>query len=105
MTRELSSSDAAPGSTVEPAAQDAATTFASLDPRTGRTLAEYPVATAADVRAAVERARGAARWWDAQGFRGRRDWLLEFKKAIASDGDDLARVISAETGKPHDDAL
>ncbi|PTR24060.1 acyl-CoA reductase-like NAD-dependent aldehyde dehydrogenase [Rhodococcus sp. OK519] len=105
MTRELSSSDAAPGSTSSPTPEDGPTTFASLDPRTGEALAHYPVATATDVRAAVDRARGAARWWDAQGFRGRRDWLLEFKKAIASDADGLARVISAETGKPHDDAL
>ncbi|WP_137726294.1 aldehyde dehydrogenase family protein [Prescottella subtropica] len=93
MTRELSS-DA-----------DTATTFPSLDPRTGAVLAEYPVASDADVAAAVARARGAARWWDAQGFRGRRDWLFEFKKAIASDADGLARVMSAETGKPHGDAL
>lgn len=95
MTRELR--DATPDRTRE--------TFTSLDPRTGQVLAEYPVADEPEVAAAVERARGAARWWDAQGFRGRRDWLLEFKKAIASDADDLARVVSAETGKPHDDAL
>ncbi|WP_305093592.1 aldehyde dehydrogenase family protein [Prescottella sp. R16] len=93
MTRELSS-DA-----------DTATTFPSRDPRTGTVLAEYPVASDADAAAAVARARSAARWWDAQGFRGRRDWLLEFKKAIASDADGLARVMSAETGKPHGDAL
>uniref|UniRef100_UPI000AE24194 aldehyde dehydrogenase family protein n=1 Tax=Rhodococcus phenolicus TaxID=263849 RepID=UPI000AE24194 len=80
---------------------EVATTFASLDPRNGNVLAEYPIATTADVAEAVERARTAARWWDAQGFRGRRDWLLEFKKAVASDADSLASVVSAETGKPH----
>ncbi|WP_420749933.1 aldehyde dehydrogenase family protein [Rhodococcus sp. O3] len=84
---------------------EAATTFASLDPRNGNVLAEYPIATTADVADAVERARTAARWWDAQGFRGRRDWLLEFKKAIAVDADSLASVVSAETGKPHGDAF
>lgn len=99
MTRELR--DATPGLAPDRAPE----TFTSLDPRTGQVLAEYPVADEADVAGAVERARGAARWWDAQGFRGRRDWLLEFKKAIAADAEDLARVVSAETGKPHDDAL
>ncbi|QBJ96920.1 aldehyde dehydrogenase family protein [Rhodococcus sp. ABRD24] len=101
MTRELSSSGAAP--TTPPG--ETPTTFASLDPRTGTALADYPVATAADVTAVVERARAAAQWWEAQGFRGRRGWLLEFKKAIASDAAGLATVVSAETGKPHDDAL
>ncbi|QCQ93351.1 aldehyde dehydrogenase family protein [Rhodococcus sp. SGAir0479] len=99
MTRELR--DATPGLAPDRAPE----TFTSLNPRTGQVLAEYPVADEADVAGAVERARGAARWWDAQGFRGRRDWLLEFKKAIAADAEDLARVVSAETGKPHDDAL
>lgn len=99
MTRELSDTDPA----LSP--DGGASTFASLDPRTGTILAEYPVATETDVAAAVDRARGAANWWAAQGFRGRRDWLLEFKKAIASDAADLARVVSAETGKPYDDAL
>ncbi|RVW00224.1 aldehyde dehydrogenase family protein [Rhodococcus xishaensis] len=99
MTRELR--DTSPGSSPDATPS----TFASLDPRTGTVLAEYPVNTASDVAAAVERARGAARWWRAQGFRGRRDWLLEFKKAIASDADDLARAVSIETGKPYDDAM
>lgn len=99
MTRELR--DATPDLSTDRTSE----TFTSLDPRTGQVLAEYTVADEPEVAAAVERARGAARWWDAQGFRGRRDWLLEFKKAIASDADDLARVVSAETGKPHDDAL
>uniref|UniRef100_UPI00047509DC aldehyde dehydrogenase family protein n=1 Tax=Rhodococcus sp. R1101 TaxID=1170698 RepID=UPI00047509DC len=78
-------------------------TFASLDPRNGEVIAEYPIADEAAVGAAVERARVAARWWEAQDFRGRRDWLLEFKKAIASDASSLASAVSKETGKPFGD--
>lgn len=80
-------------------------TFDSLDPRTGTVLASYPVAGEDEVRAAVERARSAARWWDAQGFTGRKRWLLEFKSAIAKDAKSLAAVIAAETGKPDEDSL
>lgn len=80
-------------------------TFASLDPRTGDALSTYPVADSADVAAAVARARSAARWWDAQGFAGRKRWLLEFKSAIARDAVSLATVIAAETGKPDEDSL
>ncbi|CCQ14641.1 Aldehyde dehydrogenase [Rhodococcus sp. AW25M09] len=80
-------------------------TFDSLDPRTGVALATYPIAGVDDVAAAVDRARSAARWWDVQGFVGRKRWLLEFKSAIARDAASLAAVIAAETGKPAEDSL
>ena len=80
-------------------------TFESLDPRTGLALATYPIADATEVEIAVARARSAARWWDAQGFEGRKRWLLEFKTAIARDAASLAAVIAAETGKPDEDSL
>ncbi len=38
-------------------------------------------------------------------FRGRREWLLEFKKAVAQDASSLATLISRETGKPYGDAF
>ncbi|WP_442970927.1 aldehyde dehydrogenase family protein [Rhodococcus sp. Leaf278] len=80
-------------------------TFESLDPRTGTALSTYPVADSADVAAVVGCARSAARWWDAQGFAGRKRWLLEFKSAVARDAASLATVIAAETGKPDEDSL
>ena len=98
MTQELT-----PADTQSPAPPG--DTFASLDPRNGSVLAEYPIAGAADVAAAVDRARSAARWWADQGFRGRRDWLLEFKQAVAADAESLAALVSAETGKPRGDAF
>lgn len=75
------------------------------DPRTGEIIGEYPCDDADAVRAAVTRARSALRWWTAQGVRGRKEWLLEFKRAIASRAEELAALISAETGKPSEDAI
>ncbi|SUE13295.1 aldehyde dehydrogenase [Rhodococcus gordoniae] len=88
-----------------PGATDPDRLFTSVDPRDGTTLGQYRITGAAEVAATVERARSAARWWDEIGFRGRRDVLLEFKKAIAGEADSLASLISAETGKPHDDGF
>ena len=79
-------------------------TFASLDPRDGTVLAEYPIAGPEEVALAVERARAAAAWWATQGPRGRREWLLEYKRAISCRAAELAALISAETGKPDEDA-
>lgn len=100
MTQNLSTKAASKAS-----ADKSAATFASLDPRNGDVIAEYPIDDRDAVGAAVERARIAARWWDAQGFRGRRKWLLEFKTAIASEAAALASVISKETGKPYGDSF
>ncbi len=52
--------EAGPGAALE--------TFDSLDPSNGQVLATYPVQGPAEVEAAVQRAREAARWWRAQGF-------------------------------------
>ncbi|XVU29279.1 aldehyde dehydrogenase family protein [Actinoplanes sp. CA-054009] len=57
------------------------------------------------VETAIQRARQAAAWWSGLGFRGRRERLLAFKHAIADGVDDLAAVVSAETGKPTADAV
>ncbi|MFF3182252.1 aldehyde dehydrogenase family protein [Rhodococcus pyridinivorans] len=105
MTQNLTSPKNAKSSSDKASTAASTDTFASLDPRNGEVIAEYPVADEAAVGAAVERARVAARWWEAQGFRGRRDWLLEFKKAIASDATSLASVVAKETGKPFGDAF
>lgn len=92
--------------TTEPTAGKSTTgpTFESLDPRDGSVLAEYPVAGPEEVALAVERARVASRWWANQGPRGRREWLLEYKRAISSRAQELADLISAETGKPEEDS-
>jgi acyl-CoA reductase-like NAD-dependent aldehyde dehydrogenase len=79
-------------------------TFESLDPRTGVVVGTHPVHDAAAVRAAVERAVGAARWWAGLGFDGRRRLLGEWRRALVRSLDRIARTVADETGKPFDDA-
>ncbi|QPP09115.1 aldehyde dehydrogenase family protein [Streptomyces bathyalis] len=78
--------------------------FASLSPATGEELADYPVHGPADVDAAVDDAREAARGWARAGWKGRRAALLAFKRALATRTGEIAEVVAAETGKTDHDA-
>jgi acyl-CoA reductase-like NAD-dependent aldehyde dehydrogenase len=64
----------------------------------------HPVHSAVDVDAAVARAAEAAAWWADLGFDGRRTLLVQWRRALVRGLDGLARIVSAETGKPFDDA-
>ncbi len=81
-----------------------AATFDSLDPRTGEFVGRHPVHDGAQVEAAVRRAEPAGRWWAGLGFRGRRSRLGTWRKLLVSRMDELGELVSAETGKPADDA-
>ncbi|MEU2002230.1 aldehyde dehydrogenase family protein [Rhodococcus sp. NPDC019627] len=105
MPQQAETTDTSAGTTPLPSAEPSPGTFSSLDPRTGEVLAEYSIHGERDVRDAVERARSAAQWWKGLGFDGRKKWLLDWKKSMARDGEQLARLVAAETGKPYDDAL
>ncbi|WP_408898471.1 aldehyde dehydrogenase family protein [Nocardioides sp. R1-1] len=94
----MTSTDAAPAA---PAAQ----TFTSLDPATGAVVGTHPIHTAEDVAAAVATARRQAEWWRALGFDGRRKALARWRKLMARRMEELAALMSRETGKPSGDAL
>ncbi|HET8603377.1 MAG TPA: aldehyde dehydrogenase family protein [Marmoricola sp.] len=83
----------------------AAHTFDSLNPRTGDVVGTWPVQGAEEVRAAVERAREATRWWGALSFAKRQERLEAWKGVIARRIQQLANVVHEETGKPHSDAV
>jgi acyl-CoA reductase-like NAD-dependent aldehyde dehydrogenase len=85
-------------------APSVASTFDSLDPRTGTVLASYPVHTDDDVAQAVLRARRGAEHWAGLEAGERRSRLLSWRSVLARGADELAAVISSETGKPLDDA-
>ena len=87
------------------AVKSASDTFDSLDPATGDVVGSHPVHTAADVAAAVDRAREAAAWWAELGFDGRAERLTRWKGVIVRRAQQLAEVVHAETGKPHADAM
>ncbi|MBN9097404.1 MAG: aldehyde dehydrogenase family protein [Pseudonocardia sp.] len=79
-------------------------TFESLDPRTGEVVGTHPVHDEAAVEQAVARAVEAGQWWAGLGFTERGKRLGEWRKALVRRLDDIARVVSDETGKPFDDS-
>ena len=91
--------------TLAPGTALGAGTFDSLDPGSGRVLGTYPVHGPQDVQRAVERARAAALWWQAQGWQGRRGHLRAWKGEIARRIPELADIVHRENGKPHADAV
>jgi acyl-CoA reductase-like NAD-dependent aldehyde dehydrogenase len=78
-------------------------TFDSLDPSTGDVVGTYPIHSAADVEATVDRARIAAHWWADLGYAKRAERLRQWAGVITRRMPQLAEVIYAETGKPHSD--
>jgi aldehyde dehydrogenase (NAD+) len=80
-------------------------TFDSLDPATGAVLSSWPVHSAEQVDAVVERAKEAARWWAELGFAGRAPHLTAWKGEIARGLPELAELVHAENGKPVPDAV
>jgi acyl-CoA reductase-like NAD-dependent aldehyde dehydrogenase len=84
--------------------REAEARFPSRDPRTGEVIDYHQVDDDAAVQAAVVRAREAAVWWGGLGFAQRRRRLLSWRSALTRRIDELAGLITAETGKPRDDA-
>ena len=82
----------------------AAPSFDSLNPRTGAVVASHPITSAADVDAAVTRARAASAWWAGLGFDERATRLKAWKSVLTNRLDELAGIMQAETGKPYGDA-
>lgn len=79
-------------------------TFDSLNPRTGDVVGTYPVHSAGDVGAAVERARAASQWWSALTYDERAELLRTWAGVVTRRVAQLAEVVHQETGKPHADA-
>ncbi|MBM0231680.1 aldehyde dehydrogenase family protein [Micromonospora sp. STR1_7] len=77
----------------------------STSPATGAEAGRLPVASDADVRRAVERARAAGEWWAGLGFTGRRARLLRWRALLAKRIEQLAELVHVEGGKPVADAI
>jgi acyl-CoA reductase-like NAD-dependent aldehyde dehydrogenase len=91
--------------TSTPAPSASASEFDSLNPATGDVVGRFPLDGAAEVGAAVDRARAAAAWWGALDFaeRGRR--LRAYKVLITRRVDELGDLVHRENGKPRNDAF
>ena len=81
------------------------TEIISYDPGTGEEIGRAPLASLEDVWQAVSRARAAQPAWAARSFRDRAQVILKARELMLADRDEIARLISRETGKPVAEAI
>jgi succinate-semialdehyde dehydrogenase/glutarate-semialdehyde dehydrogenase len=81
-------------------AKEAPQVLESFDPSSGKKLGEVRISTAADVKAAVARARKAQVGWAAMGVDGRNRILDRLRGVLIDRAFEIARVVSSENGKP-----
>ncbi len=77
----------------------------SYDPGTGAEIGRAPLCSSDEVKAAVERARAAQPAWARLSFRERRRLILRARTLLLDERDQVAQLISRETGKPVAEAL
>ncbi|MFJ9317173.1 CoA-acylating methylmalonate-semialdehyde dehydrogenase [Pimelobacter simplex] len=75
------------------------------NPASGAVTAEVDLASASEVAAVVARAGEAARAWRGSSLSQRAAVLFAFRELLHDRSDELARIITAEHGKVHADAL
>lgn len=77
-----------------------ATHARSVNPATGETLATYPWATADDVERAISQADTGFRQWRRESVSHRAQKLRAMGAALRNRGEEMARMMSREMGKP-----
>ena len=77
----------------------------SHDPSTGEEIGRVPLLDADDVSAAVNRARMAQPSWAKLSYRERARFILRAREIVLAELEDIARLISRETGKPASEAI
>ena len=77
----------------------------SVDPSNGEELGRVPLMSATDVLAAVKRARQAQPAWAQLSFRERAEHILRARELVLNHVDEIAALISRETGKPPAEAM
>lgn len=80
-------------------------TFEKRSPVTGEPLGTYSIASAAEVHAAVRRARQASLAWRETSLASRLRMVGRLRDVLRAHGEEYARRISEDTGKPMVDAL
>ncbi|HET7845995.1 MAG TPA: CoA-acylating methylmalonate-semialdehyde dehydrogenase [Acidimicrobiia bacterium] len=76
-----------------------------FNPATGSQTAEVPLASAADVDAAVRSARSAFETWRYSSLTQRQNIMFAFRELVAARKLDIAKLLTAEHGKTIDDAM
>ena len=77
----------------------------SVDPSTGEEIGRVPLMDAAGVAAAVGKARAAQTAWAALSYNDRARFILRAREIVLEQVDDIANLISRETGKPVTEAI
>ena len=77
----------------------------SYDPGTGEEIGRAPLCSSEQVKAAVEGARAAQPAWANLSFRQRRRIILRARALLLDNRDEIAQLVSRETGKPSAEAL
>lgn len=88
-----------------PAQDIQATEIISYDPATGQEIGRAPLTSAEAVREAVHAARRSQPAWAARSFRDRARVILKARELMLAERDEIAKLISRETGKPMAEAL
>lgn len=77
----------------------------STNPATGEELGRVPITSAEDVAAAVAKARETSKAWATTNFDERARLVMRAREIVLSEMDEIAKLISAETGKPVSEAI
>jgi malonate-semialdehyde dehydrogenase (acetylating) / methylmalonate-semialdehyde dehydrogenase len=76
-----------------------------FNPATGLQTGEVDLPSTAEVAAAIASAKAAAKEWRTSSLSRRSAVLFAFRELLHNGADDLAKIITAEHGKVHSDAL
>src|SRR5690606_12184030 len=85
--------------------QAAASEIISFNPGTGEEIGRVPEASEAEVTKTLARARAAFAEWRRTDLAMRRGLIMRARNVILDDMEDIARLISDETGKPAAEAI
>jgi acyl-CoA reductase-like NAD-dependent aldehyde dehydrogenase len=77
----------------------------SYDPATGAEVGRVPIDSLEKVRAAVDRSRAVFHTWKTTSFAERKRIVMRAREVILADIDGIAKLISAESGKPFGEAI
>lgn len=88
-----------------PAAGQSGRSAPVYNPATGQVQAQVPLASTAELDAAVQIATAAAKVWRATSLGKRSEVIFKFRELLVARKDELARIITREHGKVHSDAL
>src|SRR5438270_4198128 len=77
----------------------------SYDPATGEEIGRVPLRSSEDVAQAVARAREAQKSWGAHTFRERAGVVMRARSLVLEELDEVAALISRESGKPSAEAI